>query len=306
MKSYRRRIYLIFLPIIGFTPQAFPQDCDLRQRENLNIEVQVQGRTIALIGWEHPLQATYEPLARTLENLPQMSCSSARLALQNHVRNQSEDLKQAERVLRILRETHRRTPLAIIGLEMTQNEILSEMRGRDKTQQALHDFLLRCPSIEAPLVQQFLLLTHGPEYVFHHPSVEQIALEDEDLKIQNAHQIEAANREGLFDFENPRITTTGRRAITEIRAAVARQQQPQERLIDIVVSYEPNRAQRQRLREGVVESIELWKIVIAGAYARNMAIIEGILTKPGNMAVPIGSAHLNHLAQELQRRCRAL
>lgn len=299
---------LAFLLAASFAAHA-QSNCEARYENDREVRIQVGANQIIILGWVHLDDKTGKRLSDGLKSVLLFAragvCDVAANFAKAVLSKLDSDVQSADRVYKRFFELQLEVPFKSIGLEMTSQE-LKEQRQFNKTIDRLfREFHNLCePELQQHLIT-FRIMLPGPEFEFQqtHPNVSLIPLEDQAAKNANEKDFDG-EAEDTFNFSNPKFTPETKIAIEAIRKDIQNQVQPSDLLIQQVLAYEKDEVERAKLEAQLRYSIARGMRIVAGAYKRNVEIAKRLVKIDGDIVVPIGFRHVNHLVDETVRRCR--
>ncbi len=284
--------------------------CEVEYLNNREARLRVGSSYINVIGWEHLLDSRAERLVEevkiVLRSAETGMCSEANNLANAILHDLAADFQNASLVFDRLSSLNRELPLTAIGVELSPEELQSQMQMNIRTDEFFAKFRNLCvPDLQAPMASLRLMIP-GPEFEFHrlNENISLVGLEDPAARDANLKDFEGVEQSS-FDFNDSAITPQSQAAIEAIRQSMLKQNFPSDSMIQTAVAFEKDSARRVKheaaLRSYVVSGMR----IIAGAYKRNVAIASELMRLQGNIALPIGFYHVDHLVGEILRQCRA-
>lgn len=299
-----------FALLLAWQPASALDICEAHYLNDREVKLRVGSSNINVIGWEHLDDRNGEHLVEGMEKVFESAkagkCSEA-IDLSNTVlTNLAVDFKNAKLIFDRLSTLNSELPLSNIGVEMTPGELQDQRQLNVRINKVFTELQNLCvPALQVPLSSLRLMLP-GPEFEFERRdgSIPLVPLEDQAAKDANEKDF-AGEEQDTFDYSNPAMTPQAHAAIETIRKSIMKQSFPSDSLIQTAVAFEKDDARRVKLEAELRYSIARGMRIISGAYKRNVAIAKELLALQGNIAMPIGFRHVDHLVGEILKQCRA-
>jgi hypothetical protein len=284
--------------------------CEAQYLNDREAKLRIGSSNINIIGWEHLDDRSGEYLVEGMkivfESAKTGKCSEAISRANSILNDLTTDFQNAKWVFDRLSFLNGELPLANIGVEMTPAELQSQWQLNIRINEVFTELQNLCDPALQGLLASLRMMLPGPEFEFHrlHENISIEALEDQAAKDANENDF-AGEELDTFDYANPAMTSQAQMAIDSIRQSIMKQRFPSESLIQAAVAFEKNSASRSKLEAELRYSITKGMRIIKGAYKRNINIATKLLRLQGNIALPIGFRHVDHLVDEILRQCRA-
>jgi hypothetical protein len=313
MNGMYRPILMAFAIVSAASPQGranagIPaRNCGIVPVDSGRIDVKINERKIALLGWSHPdpfpqaLQYINQQLTASYDAVSAGDCEGAAIPFRNILVRSYPDLKSSLSARDRLEAAAKEIHAVALGTEFSPVGLRARLEQSKKLRSDLAFIKQACPETSSA-IDTFLLIYPGPDLDFpaaQAPEFSIVAADDAELKAQAQALVDGMASVPALEIKN--LAPEAARLFEKARSENENDDSQWQIDLDASYSAQPDGSVKALFKKWLDFDRNLWGL----DGPRNAAAAHALFAVKGNAMALFGRSHLVGIANKLMDLCQA-